>query len=161
MFQPQSEFTFLPNEGEIKPLEEVTLFARFTPLQCRSVRTLFELRVADGTERYGISLLSSFLAEDCQVLLSFKQTAEIASWVTDLFPTFFSALSVRAEVQTPVACLLSCELHIEDVFLQVPLKQSFTLCNQTMLPTKYEWGQVSLQLCADSTNHNQAQMTVC
>ena len=33
---------------------------------------------------------------------------------------YFSALAVRAEVQKPVACLLTCEVKLSDVYLEVP-----------------------------------------
>ena len=63
--------------------------------------------------------------------------------VLSIFSFFlFSALSVRGEVQNPLACLLNCEITMDDVYLDVPRIQTVKLLNQTLLPTHFEWGQV-------------------
>ncbi len=43
-----------------------------------------------------------------------------------------------------MACLLECELHLVDVYLRVPHRRAVRLLNQTLLPTKFEWGRVRL-----------------
>ena len=53
---------------------------------------------------------------------------------------------MRAEVQNPQACLLSCELKMEEVFVDVAVIQQVTLLNQTLLPATFEWGEVKESL---------------
>ena len=49
---------------------------------------------------------------------------------------------VRAEVQHPKVCLLSCEAVISDAFVGVPTKTEVSLMNMTMLPTRFSWGEL-------------------
>ena len=49
---------------------------------------------------------------------------------------------VRAEVQHPKVCLLSCEATISNCFVGVPAKTEITLMNMTMLPTRFAWGEL-------------------
>ncbi|KAK3726413.1 hypothetical protein QZH41_019666, partial [Actinostola sp. cb2023] len=61
-----------------------------------------------------------------------------------------SYLSVFSEVQTPLACLLSSCLYIEDVYLDVPVSRTITLHNQTLMVTKFDWNQVMIGGVTDS-----------
>ncbi|XP_051538782.1 deleted in lung and esophageal cancer protein 1-like [Myxocyprinus asiaticus] len=51
-------------------------------------------------------------------------------------------LSVRADVQSPQVCFLSCELVFDDLYLGVPEKGSVTLFNQTLLPAFFTWSKL-------------------
>ncbi|KAK9953364.1 hypothetical protein ABG768_017362 [Culter alburnus] len=51
-------------------------------------------------------------------------------------------LSVRAVVQSPQVCLLSCELVFADLYVGVPQTGSVTLFNQTLLPAHFTWGKL-------------------
>ncbi|KAK5849638.1 hypothetical protein PBY51_013957 [Eleginops maclovinus] len=48
-------------------------------------------------------------------------------------------LSVRADVQTPQVCLLSCELLLSELYMGVPARAPVTLFNQTLLPSHFSW----------------------
>ncbi|XP_029979404.1 deleted in lung and esophageal cancer protein 1 isoform X2 [Sphaeramia orbicularis] len=48
-------------------------------------------------------------------------------------------LSVRADVQSPQACLLNCELLLCELYIGVPAKRTVTLFNQTLLPSHFTW----------------------
>ncbi|XP_064614552.1 LOW QUALITY PROTEIN: deleted in lung and esophageal cancer protein 1-like [Liolophura sinensis] len=45
-------------------------------------------------------------------------------------------LGVCGEVQLPQACLLSSDLHLDEVYLEVPLTREVTLLNQTLMKTQ-------------------------
>ncbi|ROK23379.1 Deleted in lung and esophageal cancer protein 1 [Anabarilius grahami] len=51
-------------------------------------------------------------------------------------------LSVRAVVQSPQVCLLSCELVFADLYVGVPQTGSVTLFNQTLLPAYFTWSKL-------------------
>ena len=55
-----------------------------------------------------------------------------------------STVLVQGEVQNPQVCLLSCELAMPTVYLDVPTTHQVELLNQTLLDTTFKWGQVSL-----------------
>ncbi len=55
-------------------------------------------------------------------------------------------LAVRGEVQEPQACLLSCEMAMPEVYVEVPTIHQVSILNQTLLPTYFEWGKVSFHL---------------
>lgn len=55
----------------------------------------------------------------------------------------FSNISAIGEVQSPMVCLSSCEICMEDVYKQVPVRYQAVLVNQTLLATEFKWGQVS------------------
>jgi len=57
-------------------------------------------------------------------------------------------VSVQAEVQTPVVCLTSCELSIDDAYLGTPVIRQAALFNETLLATTFQWCNVSSQDCA-------------
>ncbi|XP_034024820.1 deleted in lung and esophageal cancer protein 1 [Thalassophryne amazonica] len=48
-------------------------------------------------------------------------------------------LLLRAHVETPRVRLLSCELHLSDVYIGVPVKSQVTLISETMLPSCFTW----------------------
>lgn len=48
-------------------------------------------------------------------------------------------LSVRADVQSPQVCLLSCELLLSELYIRVPAVSTVTLYNQTVLPSHFSW----------------------
>ncbi|XP_058478852.1 deleted in lung and esophageal cancer protein 1 [Solea solea] len=48
-------------------------------------------------------------------------------------------LSVRADVQSPLVCLLNCELLLSEVYVGVPARGAVTLFNQTLLPSHFKW----------------------
>ncbi|XP_013414779.1 deleted in lung and esophageal cancer protein 1 [Lingula anatina] len=107
-----SEFTFKPCSGELKPLETKSVPVTFTPSSCRSVRTVFELKVQEGNE--------------CNI-------------------------SVRGEVQSPQACLLNCQLALDEVYVDIPITPTVKLLNQTQLATVFEWHEVEgehAELCS-------------
>lgn len=58
------------------------------------------------------------------------------------FVFVFSHLSIRAVVQSPQVCLLSCELVFADLYVGVPQTGSVTLFNQTLLPAHFNWKKV-------------------
>ncbi|XP_071158552.1 deleted in lung and esophageal cancer protein 1-like isoform X2 [Mytilus edulis] len=51
-------------------------------------------------------------------------------------------ISAIGEVQSPMVCLSSCEICMEDVYKQVPVRYQAVLVNQTLLATEFKWGQV-------------------
>ncbi|XP_008306151.1 deleted in lung and esophageal cancer protein 1 isoform X2 [Cynoglossus semilaevis] len=48
-------------------------------------------------------------------------------------------LSVRADVQSPQVCLLSCELIFSELYVEIPTKGTVKLFNQTLLPSHFKW----------------------
>ncbi|XP_052246606.1 deleted in lung and esophageal cancer protein 1-like isoform X3 [Dreissena polymorpha] len=48
-----------------------------------------------------------------------------------------------AEVQTVQACLMQSEIQMTQVFKQVPFKAQAYLFNQTLLPSAFQWGNVT------------------
>ena len=54
-----------------------------------------------------------------------------------------SNISCFAEVQVAQVCLERCELAIPEVYKKVPVLAAIKLINQTLLPTVFEWGDVS------------------
>ena len=57
-----------------------------------------------------------------------------------LIPT--SYVAVRADVQHPQACLQSCHLTLDEVYLGVPVTADVTLINQTLLAADFCWQKV-------------------
>ena len=55
---------------------------------------------------------------------------------------FYRTVSVRADVQNPDVCLLSCNLSIPKLFVNMPMTQTVTIINKSMLTTHYNWGKV-------------------
>lgn len=53
-----------------------------------------------------------------------------------------SNIAVTADVQTPQACFLDCEVICKDAFLSVPQVQKAFLLNQTSLTAKYKFGKL-------------------
>ncbi|XP_048580368.1 deleted in lung and esophageal cancer protein 1 isoform X2 [Nematostella vectensis] len=53
-----------------------------------------------------------------------------------------SYLSVFSEVQTPLVCLVSSSLYIEDVYLNVPVSREVVLQNHTLLATHFQWKEI-------------------
>ena len=54
-----------------------------------------------------------------------------------------SNISCFAEVQVAQVCLERCELAIPEIYKKVPVLAAIKLINQTLLPTMFEWGDVS------------------
>ncbi|XP_019622348.1 PREDICTED: deleted in lung and esophageal cancer protein 1-like [Branchiostoma belcheri] len=52
-----------------------------------------------------------------------------------------SHVSAQVEVQTPQVCLMSCQLVIDEIYTDVPVRREITLLNQTLLETDFTWGQ--------------------
>lgn len=50
-----------------------------------------------------------------------------------------SHLSVRADVQSPLVCLLNCELLLSELYIGVPAKATVSIFNQTLLPSHFKW----------------------
>ncbi|XP_057680093.1 deleted in lung and esophageal cancer protein 1 [Corythoichthys intestinalis] len=48
-------------------------------------------------------------------------------------------LQIRADVQSPQLCLLSCELLLSELYMGVAAQGTVTLFNQTLLPSKFSW----------------------
>uniref|UniRef100_H2M1B4 DLEC1 cilia and flagella associated protein n=1 Tax=Oryzias latipes TaxID=8090 RepID=H2M1B4_ORYLA len=46
---------------------------------------------------------------------------------------------IQADVQSPQVCLLNCKLAFTEIYLGVPKSASVTLFNQTALPAKFSW----------------------
>ena len=55
-----------------------------------------------------------------------------------------SNISCFAEVLVAQVCLERCELAIPEIYKKVPVLAATKLINQTLLPTVFEWGDVSL-----------------
>ncbi|XP_061602995.1 deleted in lung and esophageal cancer protein 1-like [Cololabis saira] len=55
---------------------------------------------------------------------------------------FTSHLRVRADVQSPQACLFNCRLVLSELYLGVPTTAGVTLFNQTLLPSHFSWMDV-------------------
>ncbi|KAI4901416.1 hypothetical protein NFI96_018546 [Prochilodus magdalenae] len=51
-------------------------------------------------------------------------------------------LFVRADVQSPQVCLLSCELLLTDLYVGVTQSGKTTLFNQTLLPAHFTWSKL-------------------
>jgi len=76
----------------------------------------------------------------------------LVSWMTSLVRRYShrisylcilcSTVAVRADVQSPGVCLLSCQLEIPKLFVNMPMTQLVTIINQTALNTTYTWGKV-------------------
>lgn len=58
---------------------------------------------------------------------------------------FLSSSNVAAfgEVQTPAVCFSSCQIVMEEVYKDVPVKYQAILVNQTLLPTRFSLGKVT------------------
>ena len=54
-----------------------------------------------------------------------------------------SNISCFAEVLVAQVCLERCELAIPEIYKKVPVLAAIKLINQTLLPTVFEWGDVS------------------
>ena len=54
-----------------------------------------------------------------------------------------SNISCLAEVLVAQVCLEQCELAIPEIYKRVPVLAAIRLTNQTLLPTVFEWGDVS------------------
>ena len=54
-----------------------------------------------------------------------------------------SNISCFAEVLVAQVCLEQCELAIPEIYKKVPVLATAKLINQTLLPTVFEWGDVS------------------
>ncbi|XP_071961985.1 deleted in lung and esophageal cancer protein 1-like [Antedon mediterranea] len=52
-----------------------------------------------------------------------------------------SYIGVQADVKEPQACLLSCHLQMPEVYINVPIKHTVQLLNQTPLATRFFWGE--------------------
>lgn len=50
-----------------------------------------------------------------------------------------SHLSVRAVVQSPQVCLLSCELLFSELYIGVAAQGTVTIFNQTLLHSPFSW----------------------
>ncbi|XP_066498604.1 deleted in lung and esophageal cancer protein 1 isoform X3 [Hoplias malabaricus] len=62
-------------------------------------------------------------------------------------------LCVRANVQHPQVCLLSCELLLDELYVGVAQRGKATLFNQTLLPAHFKWRELQgpqAQLCSAS-----------
>ena len=64
----ESEFQFYPSEGELRPLETKEIRVRFCPQQCRSLRTLFDVNVIDGNERFVFYYKSCYFIQDTDLI---------------------------------------------------------------------------------------------
>ena len=62
---------------------------------------------------------------------------------TVIFFFLNSNISCFAEVQVAQVCLGRCELAISEIYKKVPVLAAIKLINQTLLPTVFEWGDVS------------------
>ena len=51
-------------------------------------------------------------------------------------------MAALGEVQTPAVCFSSCQIVMEEVYKDVPIKYQAILVNQTLLPTRFSLGQV-------------------
>ena len=43
------------------------------------------------------------------------------------------------EVQSPKVCLKSCELHVDNAYVNIPTDHVITLHNMTMVPARFNW----------------------
>lgn len=59
-------------------------------------------------------------------------------------PPCSSYLPVYAEVQKPHVYLKSSQVEVSNLYLGVPRKANITLINGTLLPTQFQWGEVSV-----------------
>ncbi|XP_022081791.1 deleted in lung and esophageal cancer protein 1-like [Acanthaster planci] len=50
-----------------------------------------------------------------------------------------SFIGVRADVQHPQACLASCQLTMDEVYVGVPITREVTIVNQTLLAANFCW----------------------
>ncbi|KAL5006767.1 hypothetical protein ScPMuIL_015573 [Solemya velum] len=92
--------------------------------------------------------------ESRRVLISFKPSE--ARSVRQVFEVHVEngkecVVSVLAEVQTPTVCLSSCEVSLDEVYLEVPSCYTTTMINQTLLLTEYYWGDVKGEHAKDCT----------
>jgi len=59
----------------------------------------------------------------------------------------FSCLQVLGEVQSPKVYLGSCELHVDDAYVNIPTDHVISLYNMTMVPAQFNWKeQVNINL---------------
>ena len=50
-----------------------------------------------------------------------------------------SCVRVLAEVQSPKVCLKSCDLHVDDAYVNIPTDHVISLHNMTMVPARFNW----------------------
>lgn len=50
-----------------------------------------------------------------------------------------SCVQVLAEVQSPKVCLKSCDLHVDDAYVNIPMDHVISLHNMTMVPAQFNW----------------------
>ncbi|XP_043546785.1 deleted in lung and esophageal cancer protein 1 isoform X1 [Chiloscyllium plagiosum] len=53
-----------------------------------------------------------------------------------------SHIAVKAEVQAVQVCLLSSTVIFKDIYVGIPAQETVKIFNQTLLPTKYTWGEL-------------------
>ena len=63
--------------------------------------------------------------------------------VTPVFPTY-SYIRATAEVQNPEICLVSSNVFLEEVYVDVPVVKEIVLENKTLLSSNISWKEVSL-----------------
>ena len=51
----------------------------------------------------------------------------------------YSCLQVLGEIQSPRVCLRSCELHINNAYVNIPMDHMITLHNIMMIPAQFNW----------------------
>ncbi len=59
-------------------------------------------------------------------------------------------MGVRADVQHPLACLLSSHLTMEEVYVGVPVTTEVTIVNQTKLSADFCWQKVRTPAIVDA-----------
>ncbi|XP_044280926.1 deleted in lung and esophageal cancer protein 1 [Varanus komodoensis] len=75
-------------------------------------------------------LFTSYMCQRLQTVLEM----EVENGVGSHIPVF-------VEVQTPHVCLLSSHLHF-DLSIGIPAEATVQLFNQTLLPTRFKWGEL-------------------
>ncbi|XP_062982585.1 deleted in lung and esophageal cancer protein 1 [Elgaria multicarinata webbii] len=75
-------------------------------------------------------LFTSYVCQRLQTVLEM----EVENGVGSHIPVF-------VEVQTPHVCLISSHLHF-DLSVGIPAEATVQLFNQTLLPTRFEWGEL-------------------
>uniref|UniRef100_A0A8D2LHT7 DLEC1 cilia and flagella associated protein n=1 Tax=Varanus komodoensis TaxID=61221 RepID=A0A8D2LHT7_VARKO len=94
-------------------------------------------------------LFTSYMCQRLQTVLEM----EVENGVGSHIPVF-------VEVQTPHVCLLSSHLHF-DLSIGIPAEATVQLFNQTLLPTRFKWGEVSAHSSGYSWLDKLSDLALC
>ncbi|KAG5456776.1 MAG: hypothetical protein BJ554DRAFT_3384, partial [Olpidium bornovanus] len=113
---------FEPCQGFLEGGAQETISAAFSPPRCDRFRSVMEIRVRRRA------------ADD--------RAAGPGKFTADADSVAVSCVEMRAEVQTPLACLTESFARLPHSYVGIPAGATVTLRNLTLLPTTFRWQSV-------------------